>query len=150
MSNFTVYLNEKCLSAEEGVYKLVKEALNGETKLSPTLDWKRVEQILPTRVQLIKEKGGALLEGSSGWDQVGIDLFFQWEGKSFAIDITTGSSTVVKNKKKKMLELAPLLEDYILVVLVLRKGEITQDQWDDFLLEASNFSPGEIVDFRIV
>ena len=103
MSTFTAYTSNLAQQLEVIVLQHVSKGLYGEELISPTLDWDEVKSYLPNRIDKIKSKSkSTLYQGSEGWDQIGIDIFFQWEGISFAVDITTGSSTVVKNKKKKI------------------------------------------------
>ncbi|MCB0324339.1 MAG: hypothetical protein KDD69_12235 [Bdellovibrionales bacterium] len=39
-------------------------------------------------------------------DKIGYDTFFRWEGRVYALDLTSGGMSVVANKKRKLRELS--------------------------------------------
>jgi hypothetical protein len=147
MSKFTKYLSSQAIMAEETVYSLVKTGDYGEKILTPMLDWNYFKKYIPERVELIQQKGGKLFPGSSGWDQLGVDIFFEWEGITIALDITCGSSTVIKNKRKKMTALQPFLPVDKTGILVVRR-EFSKWEWEDFLLTI--YDSDDIIDHRWV
>lgn len=60
---------------------------------------------------------------------LGVDATFSFNGKNYAVDVTSGKHTVIKNKEKKFAELEKLLRDlgidYTLIIRI--KQEISDD-----------------------
>ncbi len=60
---------------------------------------------------------------------LGIDVLFRYKGKNYAVDVTTGKHTVVKNKERKFKEMEEVYRklgiDYALIIRP--KEEVTED-----------------------
>lgn len=60
---------------------------------------------------------------------LGIDMMFTFQNKNYAVDVTSGKNTVVKNKKRKIEEMESLYKELGIdrVLIVRLKEEITDD-----------------------
>ena len=78
MSTFTTYTTTLAQEVELQVQQFITKGAYGEQLITPTLDWDEVKSYLPNRIDKIKSKSkSTLYQGSEGWDQIGIDIFFQ-------------------------------------------------------------------------
>jgi|GEM_PF-1795446 len=97
---------------------------------------KNLKEKKPQRYELVGQK---LREEGFSFEQLskealldrllGIDILFRYNGKNYAVDVTTGIHTVVKNKQKKISDLEHVYRelgiDHALIIRL--KEDITED-----------------------
>ncbi|MBD3311692.1 MAG: hypothetical protein GF349_04365 [Candidatus Magasanikbacteria bacterium] len=83
-------------------------------------------------VQKLQEEGLGLedLSKEALLDRMlGIDILFRYEGKNYAVDVTTGKHTVVKNKQKKFQDMEDIYRelgiDHALIIRL--KEEVNEE-----------------------
>lgn len=97
--------------------------------------------VIQTKVQVSDTANGLL-------DQLGIDYLIEFMGVRFAIDVTTGKSSVIKNKIHKMKYLAPLLSELNAIPVILTcRTPTMRISYIEQIIRAS--APDGIIDCRI-
>jgi len=135
------YLNEASELAEQRLRRLLEVAadLGVETTSLRTGEAQIIEAVrqkFPERYELVVQK--LRTEGLDLADlpkaalidrMLGIDLVFAFKDKNYAVDVTSGKNTVLKNKEKKFREMESLYRQLgIDRALVIRlKEDVTED-----------------------
>lgn len=136
--NFT---SESSRLAEERIHALLEIAKSIGVEIYSLEDSKEkileeIEHKLPQRyelvVQKLREEGLFLsdLSKEAMLDRLlGIDILFRFEGKTYAVDVTSGKSSVVVNKQRKFKKMEEVYKQLgINQALVIRlKEDITED-----------------------
>lgn len=135
------YVNEVSRLAEQRMSKLIETARDLGVEIFYLEDGERkileqIKQSFPQRYELVVQKLNE--EGLKLSDlprdvlldrMLGIDMLFTFQGKSYAVDVTSGKHTVVKNKKRKFQEMESLYRqlgiDHALIIRL--KEDITDD-----------------------
>ncbi|MFA5358229.1 MAG: hypothetical protein WC310_00190 [Patescibacteria group bacterium] len=111
-----------------------------------------VRRELPQRYELVVQKlqkeGLSLsdLSNETLTDRLlGIDLLFRFNGKTYAVDVTSGKSVVVINKQKKFKQMEDLYKklgiNYALIIRL--KEDITENTVFDLLSRLENIDANE-------
>jgi hypothetical protein len=135
------FVNEVSMLAEQRMSKLIETARDLGVEIFSLEDGKekileQVRQSFPQRYELVVQK--LREEGLSLSDlpkdilldrMLGIDMLFAFHGKNYAVDVTSGKHTVVKNKERKFKEMESLYKQLgIDRALIIRlKEDITED-----------------------
>jgi hypothetical protein len=135
------FVNEVSRLAEQRMSKLIETARDLGVEIFSLKDGKKeiLEQVkhgFPQRYELVVQK--LQEEGLSLSDlpkdilldrMLGIDMLFTFKGKNYAVDVTSGKHTVVKNKERKFQEMETLYKqlgiDHALIIRL--KEDITED-----------------------
>lgn len=140
------YTNEHSVAAEIGIDEILVRArvLGVETRslFNDSVEVLRLAQeTVPERYNLVRDK---LAQEGLRFDDLpddtiadrllGVDRVFAYEGRVYAVDVTSGKHTVIKNKVKKLEAMQSTLQklgvDQALVVRL--KQKITDDLILDF------------------
>jgi hypothetical protein len=135
------FVNEVSRLAEQRMSKLVETARDLGVEIFSLEDGKeqileQIKQGFPQRyelvVQKLREEGLKLSDLSKDVlldRMLGIDMLFTFQGKSYAVDVTSGKHTVVQNKERKFQEMESLYKQLgIDRALIIRlKEDITDD-----------------------
>ncbi|MFA4830614.1 MAG: hypothetical protein WC862_01310 [Patescibacteria group bacterium] len=135
------FLSKVSELAEQRIHELfeIAKGLGVEIFSLKESKQKILEQVrdgLPQRYELVVQKlqeEGLSLEDLSKEvlldRMLGIDILFRYKGKNYAIDVTTGKHTVVKNKQKKFQKMEKVYRqlgiDHALVIRL--KEAVTED-----------------------
>lgn len=139
------YINNHSIHAEIGIDKIIDEAkeLGVETE-EPNFTAEAIlsiaKQKIPERYNLVLEKLQKENKQISNLPKnvlmdrlLGVDSMFKFKDKVFAVDVTSGKHTVVKNKQKKFEALEEVLKEIgIDNTLIIR---LKQDISDNVILD---------------
>lgn len=105
---------------------------------------------IPERLAKIRTKCQLSCIDSELLDQLGIDFVIEFMGQRFAIDVTTGKSTVIKNKKAKLSSMNLFLRaiNACPVVVQIRSGFTTKSIIEE-LIRAPVCKTTGVIDCRI-
>lgn len=139
------YVNEVSMISEQRMRKLIEVARDLGVEIFSLKDGEEkileyVKQGFPQRyelvVQKLREEGKNLSDLSKDVlldRMLGIDMLFTFQGKSYAVDVTSGKHTVVKNKERKFQEMESLYKQLgIDRALIIR---LKEDVTDDIVLD---------------
>lgn len=135
------FVNEVSILAEQRMSKLIEAARDLGVEIFSLKDGEeeileQVKQGFPQRYELVVQK--LREEGLSLSDlpknvlldrMLGIDMLFTFQGKNYAVDVTSGKHSVVKNKERKFQEMESVYKQLgIDRALIIRlKEDITDD-----------------------
>lgn len=77
------------------------------------------DKTIPERLSNIESKCNLSVFDSDLLDQIGIDFIFEFMGVRFAVDVTTGGTSAIKNKKKKLKSIGSFLREIKAIPVVL-------------------------------
>ncbi|MBI2448346.1 hypothetical protein HYV44_02180 [Candidatus Microgenomates bacterium] len=148
------YVNEASMLAEQRMHKLIEAARDLGVEIFSLEDGEekileQVKQGFPQRYELVVQK--LRDEGLKLSDlpkdvlldrMLGIDMMFTFQGKNYAVDVTSGKHTVVKNKERKFQAMESLYKQLgIDRALIIR---LKEDVTDDMVLDL--FARLEVLD----
>lgn len=115
----TNFLNQKSASLEELAainFSHFAVELQGVKKIA--------QETIPERLEKISAKAELAEKDADLLDQIGIDFLIEFMGVRFAVDVTTGQSTAIKNKKAKMKSISAFLQaiNATPAIIQVRKG----------------------------
>ena len=111
----------------------------------------KANKTIPDRLSKIKSKSGLSTDENELLDQIGVDFVIKFMGVVFAIDVTTGKSTVIKNKKRKMMKIKPFLDSIkaTAVIVQVRSGYTAKSIIEEIIRSPVCKDTG-VIDCRIV
>jgi len=139
------YVNEISKLAEQRMSKLIETACDLGVEIFSLEDGEekileQIKQGFPQRYELVVQK--LREEGLNLSDlpkdilldrMLGIDMLFTFQGKNYAVDVTSEKHTVVKNKERKFQEMESLYKKLgIDRALIIR---LKEDITDDIILD---------------